>query len=100
MPGIVGIISPDGRLDDGQAVQAMIRSMLHEKTFSSGDYRNAELGLSAGWVSRPGSFSDCLPIWNERRDICLLFCGEDFRDETELQALRAAGHEFQAKDAG
>jgi asparagine synthase (glutamine-hydrolysing) len=76
MPGIAGIISNAGV---GQAdVERMLRCMMHEPSYRSGTYANEELGLCAGWVSHAGSFSDCMPLWNGRRDVCLIFSGEDF----------------------
>ncbi len=42
--------------------------MVHEPFYVSGTYANEEVGLCVGWVSHGGSFSDCMPLWNERRD--------------------------------
>jgi asparagine synthase (glutamine-hydrolysing) len=56
-------------------------------------------GLWLGWVNHEGSFSDCLPIWNEKKDICLFFSGEDFADQADINALRMRGHEFGSDDA-
>ena len=39
---------------------------------------NEKLGICAGWVQHPGSFSDCMPLWNKTNDVCLIFCGEHF----------------------
>src|SRR5205807_1474248 len=39
-----------------------------------------------------------LPIWNEKKDICLLFSGEDFPDQADVDALRCS-HEFGLDDA-
>ena len=45
------------------------------------------------------SFGGCLPTWNEKKDICLLFSGEKFADQTDIDALRTRGHKFAADDA-
>lgn len=50
------------------------------------------LEAAVGWTTHQGSYSDCLPIWNETRDICLIFWGEHFGDGSEVQKLRKAGH--------
>ena len=50
-------------------------------------------------LNHQGSFADCLPIWNEKKDICLLFSGEDFTDQADIDALRRRGHEFGPDDA-
>ena len=92
MPGIVGIFSKEGAPSDPSRVEAMTRSVTHEKFYTSGTYVNADLGLSVGWVCHKGSFSDCLPIWNETKDVCLVLVGEVFPERTELEYLRSKGH--------
>jgi asparagine synthase (glutamine-hydrolysing) len=97
MPGITGIISK-AKVKEID-VDQMIGSMVHEPSYSFGKYISKNLGLYAGWVCHNGSFSDCMPVWNETRDVCLIFSGEDFTDSTEIQDLRSRGHQFDAEDA-
>jgi asparagine synthase (glutamine-hydrolysing) len=81
MPGIVGFIRK--RRDDAGAVPdigRMVKSLVHEKFYTSGSFRDDELGLAAGWVSHPGSPPDGGPVWNEAREIGLIFAGEDLQD--------------------
>ena len=92
MPGIAGVVSQSGANVDDRLLQAMIGTMLHEPSYSSGSYINAEIGVSVGWVSHQGSFSDCMPVWNENHDVCLLFSGEDHRDKEDVAGLHAKGH--------
>lgn len=99
MPGIVGIIGRDARVETESALTLMVKCMIHEPFYVSGTYVNEELGLWLGAVNQEGSFADCLPIWNEKRDICLLFSGEDFADQADIDALRSRGHEFGSEDA-
>jgi asparagine synthase (glutamine-hydrolysing) len=73
--------------------------MTHEAFYVCGTYINEELGLWSGWTCHKGAFGDCLPIWNEKKDICLLFSGEDFADQTDVDALKMRGHEFGPDDA-
>jgi asparagine synthase (glutamine-hydrolysing) len=40
-----------------------------------------------------------MPIWNETKDICLIFSGEDFTDATNIEFLKAIGHEFDSENA-
>jgi len=77
----------------------MTKSMLHETTYATGTLVQEEMGLWAGWVSHGGSFSDCLPIWNQSRDVCLIFSGEHFADRSEIEGLRAAGFHCPKEDA-
>ena len=77
----------------------MVKCLIHEPSYTNGTYFNEKLGLWSGWACHEGSFADCLPIWNEKKDICLLFSGEDFADQAEIDALRMRGHEFGSDDA-
>ncbi len=52
-----------------------------------------------GWACRGGSFSDCLPVWNEAKDVCLVFCGESFFEPSDLAQLVAKGHSFNPENA-
>jgi asparagine synthase (glutamine-hydrolysing) len=99
MPGIAGIISRQEHLANRAKLDAMVQSMLHEKFYVSGTFINEDLGLSVGWISHAGSFSDCMPIWNEAKNICLIFSGEDFRDRSEIDQLRIKGHSFDSTNA-
>jgi len=77
----------------------MLKCLMHEPFYRDGKYINRQLGVWLGWVNHEGSFSDCLPIWNENKDICLLFSGEDFADQADVDALRTRGHQFGRDDA-
>ena len=99
MPGIVGIISHRPSQEYPALVKSMVKCLIHEAFYTDGTYVNEELGLWSGWACHKGAFEDCLPIWNEKKDICLLFSGEDFSDQTDIDALRTRGHEFGLDDA-
>ena len=90
MPGIAGIISkapvPEEVLDQ------MVASMTHEPSYTSGKHVNRSVGLLVGWVCHSGSFSDCMPVWNETGDACVVFSGEDFMDLSEVRRLTGAAH--------
>jgi asparagine synthase (glutamine-hydrolysing) len=99
MSGIVGIISQRSSEQYPALLKSMTNCLMHESFYTEGRYVDEELGLWLGWVNHEGSFSDCLPIWNEKRDICLFFSGEDFADQADIDALRMRGHEFGSNDA-
>jgi asparagine synthase (glutamine-hydrolysing) len=99
MPGIVGIISKHGPAEWRSLIQSMVKCLMHEPFYVSGIYINEEFGLWSGWTCHKGAFAGCLPIWNEKKDICLLFSGEDFADQADVDALRRSGHEFASDDA-
>jgi asparagine synthase (glutamine-hydrolysing) len=99
MPGIAGIV---GKFPSGGkkiTLDAMVKSMMYESFYRSGNYINDRLGLSVGWVGQVGSYSDCMPVWNETREVCLIFSGEDFMDQDEILRLKAKGHEFDSENA-
>ena len=100
MPGIVGIISQIPSKEYYPLVKSMVKCLSHEPFYTDGTYVNEELGLWSGWACHKGAFEDCLPIWNEKRDICLLFSGEDFTDQTDIGALGTRGHDLGSDDAG
>jgi asparagine synthase (glutamine-hydrolysing) len=91
MPGITGIISKTQ--DRERELDQMIRCMLHEPFYNSGKYVNHSLGVYVGWTCHKGSFSDCMPIWNETGDVVLFFAGEHFGDKSEVPYLKGRGHE-------
>jgi asparagine synthase (glutamine-hydrolysing) len=99
MPGIVGIISQRPSAQYNALVKSMAKCLIHEPFYTEGVYINQEVGLWSGWACHKDAFGDCLPIWNEKRDICLLFSGEDFADQIDIAALRMRGHEFGSDDA-
>jgi asparagine synthase (glutamine-hydrolysing) len=77
----------------------MVKCLVHEPFYTSGTYVNEELGIWSGWACHEGAFGDCLPIWNEKKDVCLVFSGEDFSEQADIDALRKRGHEFGLDDA-
>ncbi|MEI6560765.1 MAG: asparagine synthase-related protein [Verrucomicrobiota bacterium] len=84
MPGITGIVRKNPRTGrDGALINAMLGCMLHECSYLSGKYVNERMGVWAGWVCHAGSFSDCMPVWNETKEVVLLFSGEHFADARE-----------------
>ncbi len=99
MPGLVGIVSQRPSEESYALVKSMVKCLMHEPFYAAGTYVNEELGLWSGWTCHKGTFADCLPIWNEKKDICILFSGEDFADQADIDALKMRGHEFGSDDA-
>ncbi len=99
MPGITGIISkilPERNEED---LRYMVEWMMHESFYKSGMYINSQLGLYVGWVCHQGSFSDCMPVFNEKKDLILIFTGENFIDNDLIDQLKRQGHEFNPSNA-
>lgn len=96
---MLGIIGPGQALARGETVACMLESLLQEPGLVSGSLRDDALDVAAGWTVHPGSYSDCLPVWNEAGDIGLLLVGEHYADPSEAARLRSAGHQFTPGDA-
>lgn len=90
MPGITGIISraPDSE----KQLDEMLGCMVHEPFYTTGKYVNHDLGLYVGWTCHKASFCDCIPIWNEKKDVVLFFAGEHLSDRSEALSLKGKGH--------
>lgn len=99
MPGIAGMIGSRCMKEGEHAVREMIQTMMHEPFYTSAMWVDERLRVSVGWVGHRGSFADCMPVWNEMRDICLMFTGEDFTEAERLHELKARGHCFQSDNA-
>ncbi len=92
MPGIVGIIGKGSRGKHERDLKVMIDCMMHEPFYKNGSYVNEQLGLYVGWTCHPGSYSDCMPVVNEKKDIVLIFSGEHFADRSTTQKLNGWGY--------
>lgn len=77
----------------------MVKSMKHERFYTSGTLYQDRLSLGVGWVSHKGAYDDCLPIWNEKKDVCLVFSGEHFAEPAVANTLKRAGHQFKSGNA-
>ena len=69
----------------------MIEAMRHEKFYRGGRYVNRELGVYVGWMGHEGSFADCMPLISHKKDIVLIFQGENYLDSDTAAELRRSG---------
>jgi len=99
MPGICGIFGKGNSGLKKNHLTVMLDCMLHNPSFCNGCYINPDLNVYIGWVAHPGSFSDCLPIFNETKDIALFFTGEEFAERDTVVKLKTMGHAFDSSDA-
>jgi asparagine synthase (glutamine-hydrolysing) len=72
----------------------MLKAIQHESFYSSGTWTDNSLGVYVGWTALKGSFSDHMPISNEREDIYLFFSGEEYSDLSKMQQLQGRGHQI------
>src|SRR3954470_14396275 len=94
MPGIVGLVTNMPRQRAELEVAQMLGTLRHEPFYRTGIWADESLGVYVGWCAREKSFSDGMPLQNERGDIALVFSGEEFPEPGTARALREAGHSF------
>jgi asparagine synthase (glutamine-hydrolysing) len=92
MPGIVGVISK--RPADGlkRELNRMVESIRHESFYVTGTWVDETLGVYVGWSARKDSFSDGMPLLNEKQDVALVYSGEDFPEPGVKGSLKQRGH--------
>lgn len=96
MPGITGIFTKTTTGNERALLRDMVGVMLHEPFYTHGSYSNDDLGFHVGYVSIEGSFSDCMPIWNESATLVMFLTGESYVDQDVLDGLGHRGHKFDA----
>lgn len=98
MPGIVGVISHSSTEECSSFLKAMLASMQHENFYRSGTYCVPELGIYAGWTAHNDSIAASRIVFNEDRDIALIFSGECFVDPDVRTSLRQKGHRIHSSN--
>lgn len=77
----------------------MVDTQLHESFYTSGTWIDEPLGVYVGWTALQNSFSDGMPVSNERGDVNLVFSGEEYPEPGTAGQLRQQGHSLNADDA-
>src|SRR5215469_12467422 len=94
MPGIVGFISRMPREQAERELLRMVETLRHESFYVTGIWVEESMGVYVGWVVRKNSFSDDMPLRNEREDVVLVFSGEEFPEPGAQGRLKERGHQF------
>src|SRR5262245_14328801 len=76
----------------------MLGAMHYEPFYRRGTYSDDRMNVRLGWVTHANSFSDCMPAMNEKRDLVLVFYGEDFSGSS-AEAPFSANGEDRLRDA-
>ena len=92
MPGIIGLVTRMPREQATAELFRMVEALRHEDFYVTGTWIEESLGVYVGWVARKGSFSDGMPLRNERGDVVLVFSGEEFPEPGTAQHLKERGH--------
>lgn len=77
----------------------MVEALRHESFYGTGTWVDEPSGVYVGWVARKNSFSDGMPLANERGDIGLVFSGEEFPEPGTPGRLRRRGHDVDSSGA-
>jgi len=97
MPGIVGFITKMPRESAEPQLCRMVQAINHESFYTTGTWVDELLGVYAGWAVQRDSFSDGLPVTNEREEVVLVFSGEEYPEPGEIASLKDRGHRVEAK---
>jgi asparagine synthase (glutamine-hydrolysing) len=100
MPGIVGLITKQPRSSAQGQMLEMVNAICHEAFYTSGTWQDESLGVYVGWTALKGSFSDSMPLRNERDDVVLVFSGEEYSDPKTCPQLRNRGHSINSSESG
>jgi len=98
MPGIVGIISQKPAGECESLVKAMVASMEHERSYTSRTYAVPEIGVFAGCLTHGEPFAADQILFNEQKDVALIFSGECFVDLETRVGLRQKGHRLEGNN--
>lgn len=97
MPGIVGLVTKRPRTWAEPQLKQMVASMCHESFYVTGTWIDESLGLYVGWIARKNSFSEKMPLDNERKDRILVFAGEEYPDPQVAARLKERGHTIEGE---
>ena len=92
MPGIVGFITKKPRLWAEPQLLQMVEAQRHESFYETGTWIEESLGVYVGWTVLKNSFSDGMPLCNERGDVSLVFSGEEYPEPGTPRRLKERGH--------
>src|SRR6266851_9136533 len=97
MPGIVGLITKMPREQAEAELFGMVEALRHESFYSIGTWADESLGVYVGWSARQGSFSEGMPLCNERGNVVLVFSGEEFPEPGTARRLKERGHDLKTQ---
>src|SRR6266404_173211 len=92
MPGIVGLITKMPREKAAHELSLMVEALRHESFYRTGTWIDESVGAYVGWAVRENSFSDGMPLCNERADVSLVFSGEEYPEPETARQLKGRGH--------
>lgn len=97
MPGIVGLITKIPREQAEPQLLRMLATLRHESFYGTGTWIDEPLGVYVGWSVLQNSFSDGMPLCNERGNVVLVFSGEEYPEPGIARRLEEKGHTLQTE---
>jgi asparagine synthase (glutamine-hydrolysing) len=98
MPGIVGLITKMPRKWAEPQLLQMVEALRHESFYEAGTWVNESSGVYVGWTAQKNSFSDGMPLSNEKEDVSLIFSGEEYPEPRNTCRLKERGHALGAQE--
>src|SRR5213594_1746840 len=92
MPGIVGLLTKMPLKRAEPELLRMVEALRNENFYGTGMWVDESLGVYVGWIVRKDSFSDGMPLRNERGNVVLVFSGEEFPEPGTARRLKERGH--------
>src|SRR5687767_2959326 len=92
MPGIVGLFTKAPRERAERELRHMVAAIHHQTFYVAGTWIDEASGVYLGWVARRNSIADGMPVWNERKDVTLVFAGQEYPEPGTARRLKAQGH--------
>lgn len=99
MPGISGFITTKVKGNEENLLQVMQYALLHESSYTQGKYEDFKIGFFGVFSAIKCSFADCMPIYNERKDVVMFLTGECYDDQEVILSPRNNGHQFRPGNA-
>lgn len=92
MPGLVGLITEMPSKQAEAEVLRMLATLRHESSYVTGTWSDESLGIYLGWVVRDERTASSMPLFNEQRNLVLVFSGDDFPEPGISSQIRERGH--------
>jgi asparagine synthase (glutamine-hydrolysing) len=75
----------------------MTETICHQPSYGMGTWIDESFGVYVAWTVRENSFSDGMPLSNERGDVVLVFSGEEYSEPGTARRLKERGHGLQTE---
>src|SRR6266568_7603368 len=92
VPGIVGLVTKRSYEWAAPQLLRMVETIRHESFYCTGTWADQASGVYVGWTALKNSFSDGMPLCNERGDVVLFFSGEEYPEPGTARRLKERGH--------